>query len=335
MIKLLVISAALVTVLAAHGSTDPLGVFQPKEHGTDKDLRLQDFCIFRHNEYIYTAPMMKDHSGKGIVIARSKDYKNWEVLGNAIPNRTEEDSAMVWAPHVVEVKGVYHMFYTGVTQPQPGHWCQRILVASTKDPSKPSEWKRNYDVKFIVDGETKSWFKPSHKGNVWTDKAWADCRDPMVMKYKGTWYMFYSGTDTDGGITGVATAPDILGPWTDHGAVMKVSAGIPESCFVLEAPDGSFVMTFNHAGGVGGIKSARAKSLLPVEGQPSFSDIRLLSDTSGTELVGWAHEFLPGVNGSLLCANLTGYFVNFKHAYFHKEPWGWTITEAPAGEARE
>lgn len=308
-----------------------LGVFKPLKPDTEEPIRLQDFCIFRHDGYTYVATMKKDLCGQGILIARSSDLKDWTVLGDAVSTRTPEDKSMVWAPHVVEESGVYHMFYTGVTTPKPGQWCQRILVASTKNPVNASEWQRNFQVKFIVDGNEQSWFRPSHPGAVWTDSAWADCRDPMVLKHKGTWYMFYSGSDTDGGIAGVATAPRALGPWTDHGAVMKLGPGsIPESCYVLVAPDGSFVMTFNHAGqNAGGSKSARAKSLIPVNGKPSFSDLRSLTDQP-SPLTGWAHEFIPGRGDILLCANLTGYFVNLKDAWLRREEWGWTVGEEPA-----
>lgn len=322
----LTFSALLLTVLSAAAMGDELGVFKPPRPSLSDYLRLQDFCIFRHAGQTYVAAMKKDLCREGIIVARSSDLKDWQVLGDAVSTRTEEDRSMVWAPHVVEDSGVYYMFYTGVTTPAKGQWCQRILVATTADPSKPANWQRNNEVRFVVDGKEQSWFRPDHPGAVWSASAWADCRDPMVLRHGDIWHMFYSGTDKDGGIMGVATAPSLTGPWQDRGAALKVGAGIPESCFVLQAPDGSFVMTFNHAG-VGGSKSARSKSLLPKEGAPPFSDIRLLSDTTGAPLLGWAHEFLPVRGKKLLCANLTGYFVSFKDTYFRREAYGWTICE--------
>lgn len=319
-------------------SAQELGVYKPLRDGTQDLLRLQDFAIFRSGNYIYTAPMMKDFSNQGILVARSTDYQNWDTRGKAVTVRTPECSSMVWAPDVVEDNGVYYMFYTGVTQPGPGLWCQRILVASTTDPGNPSSWQRNYNVQFMVDGQAQSWFRPSHPGHVWSANTWADCRDAMVLKHKGTWYMFYSGADVGGGICGVATAPSVLGPWTDHGAVLKLSTGIPESCYVLEAPDGSFVMTMNHAGGApdGGHKIASATSLVPVDGQPSFGNLRLLTDVGEHYLTGWAHEFIPEEDGTLLAANLTGYWVNFKKAYFTGRNGHWEIVEkAPRGTVSE
>jgi hypothetical protein len=141
--------------------------------------------------------------------------------------------------------------------------------------------------------------------------------------------MFYSGADITGGITGVATAPDILGPWTDRGAVMRVSNGIPESCFIVKTPDkNSFLMVFNHAGSKPeGIKTARSTSgLLPVDGKPCFTDLRLFQDKeTNSGLTGWAHEFIPGRKRCILSAYLTGYWVNLEEAVLVKEPFGWTI----------
>ncbi len=296
------------------------------------DLRLQDFCIFRHDGFTYVASMMKDHCNEGILVGRSRDLARWESLGIAVSRRTDEDRSMVWAPHVVEVGGVYHMFYTGVTQPVPGGWNQKILVASTENPADPVNWQRNESVRFLVDGTTRSWFRPSHEGHVWNADGWADCRDPMVFEEGGTWYMLYTGTHNDGGICGIATAPDVLGPWTDRGAVLKVPAGIPESCFLLKDPAGGYVIVFNHAGGApdGGIKIARGDSLLPEDGRPPFGDLEILRDSTTPGLAGWAFEFLPGERpDELLSAYLSGYWVNFQDARFVEETNGWTIGGVP------
>ncbi|HOA73202.1 MAG TPA: family 43 glycosylhydrolase [Phycisphaerae bacterium] len=306
--------------------------WRPQRDG--KDLRLQDFCFFRHDGYTYIGSMMKDFGHEGITIARSRDLIDWEPLGIAVSRRTPEDKAMLWAPHVVEHAGEFHMFYTGVTQPKPNHWNQKILVATTKDPANPKEWQRNHAVKFIVDGRTESWFRPSHPGHVWPADGWADCRDPMVYYNPPdrTWYLFYSGSDTTGGIVGVATAPDILGPWEDRGPVLCVDRGVPESAFVLPDPAGGYVMVINHSTPDridGGIKIARARSLLPENGKPSFTGLELLEPSAEPGLVGWAHEFAMNPDGTVLAAYLTGYFINFQDARFVKGKGGWTVSGIP------
>ncbi len=270
--------------------------------------------------------MMKDFCNEGITLARSDDLIYWDHLGTALTNRTAEDKSMVWAPHVVKAKEIYYMFYTGVTTPAAGGWCQRILVASSKTPDDPKSWQRATNVQFMVGGKAQNWFRPDHPGSVWSDQAWADCRDPMVFEKSGTWHMFYSGHDQGLGICGVATAPAILGPWTDRGAVLHVPDGtIPESCFVVEDPAGGYVVVFNHAGKGSGIKVARGKSLVPVEGKPPFANIEILLDSTKPGLKGWAHEFLPRKDKSWWAAYLTGYFITFEPAGFVKEPRGWTL----------
>lgn len=315
----------------AETSSKPPFQWRPQRKG--RDLRLQDFCFFDYRDRTVIASMMKDFCNEGIALARSEDLGHWEYLGTALTNRTEEDKSMVWAPHVVQSRSVYYMFYTGVTTPAAGGWCQRILVASSKTPEDPKSWQRAAHVKFMVGGKVQNWFRPDHPGSVWSDQAWADCRDPMVLEKNGTWHLFYSGHDQGFGICGVATANSILGPWTDCGAVLKVPDGtIPESCFVVEDPEGGYVMVFNHAGKGGGIKVARSTSLVPVDGKSPFSNIEILQESTKPGLKGWAHEFLPRKDKTLLAAYLTGYFVTFEKARFLKGPSGWTVSPLPPNE---
>ncbi len=320
---MLLVAVVTRVALSAETNSGPALEWRPERDG--KDLRLQDFCFFEYRGKTIVASMMKDFCNEGITLARSGDLFHWEHLGTALTNRTAEDRSMVWAPHVVQSKGVYYMFYTGVTTPKPGQWCQRILVASSRTPDDPKSWQRSTNVQFMVGGKAQSWFRPDHPGAVWSDQTWADCRDPMVLEKHGTWHMFYSGRDPGVGICGVATAPSLLGPWTDCGTLLTVSdPTIPESCFVMESPEGSYVMVFNHAGPGGGIKVARSASLVPVDDLPPFANVETLVESTKPGLKGWAHEFLPQKDKPL-SAYLTGYFITFEKARFVKAPRGWTI----------
>jgi len=318
--------AAVVAVDALSAETNSSAQLQWHPQRNGKDLRLQDFCFFEYQGKTIIASMMKDFCHQGIVLACSDDLVQWKDLGTALTHRTPEDKSMVWAPYVVQSKGVFYMFYTGVTTPKAGGWCQHILVSSSKTPDDPKSWQGSTHVQFNVSGKVQNWFRPDHPGSVWSDQAWADCRDPMLLEKNGTWHLFYSGHDEGAGICGVATAPSILGPWTDRGAVLKVPDGtIPESCFVVTDPEGGYVMVFNHAGKGGGIKVARSTSLVPVNGRPPFTNVEILLDSTKQRLKGWAHEFRQRNHKSLLAAYLTGYFITFEEARFVKEPRGWTI----------
>jgi hypothetical protein len=308
----------------ATGPSPLIQQWRPLKDG--KDLRLQDFCIFEYQGKTLITSMMKDFCYQGIALAGSGDLAHWEARGTALETRTAEDQSMVWAPHVVASKGIYYMFYTGVNTPSSGQWCQRILLASSPTPDDPWSWKRRNDVGFIVNGKVQDWFRPTHAGSVWNNNAWADCRDPMVLEIGGTWHLFYTGRDEGFGVCGVATAPSVLGPWTDHGAVLKVAnPTIPESCFVLADPDGGFVMVFNHAAGGGGSTVARSSSVLPLNGQPPFANLEALDRSAKPGLKGWAHEFLPHRGKEVLAAYLTGYFITFEPAQLIKTGQGWTV----------
>lgn len=50
--------------------------------------------------------------------SRSKDLCEWEdyspILSTRIPNTQDEKA--IWAPYVYHENGIYHMYYTGVTE---------------------------------------------------------------------------------------------------------------------------------------------------------------------------------------------------------------------------
>lgn len=311
------------------------GYFKPFRNGTDNPLWLKDFSFFRHAGYTYVCASQKPFGNEGAYLARSVDLYHWEPLGAAVATRTPECADELWAPHVIEADGVYYMFYTGITRPQPGIANQKICVASTATPGIASSWQRNQNIQFVVDGQSQSWFRPDHPGHEWQPNQWADCRDAMVMQHAGQWHMFYTATDVGNVIVGVATAPDILGPWSDQGAVLTAELGTAlESVFIIEDPDGGFVMVTNHTSGNGHIKTARGTSLTPVNGQPSFGDLRPIADTTRPPLSGWAHEFLPGPTpGTYQAASLANhdyvYFIQFMDAYLIEESFGWTMTADP------
>lgn len=264
----------------------------------DCRVELQDFSIFEFRGYVYVSAIRRG-SHVGLQYARSKDMVAWEDLGSILPTRGPHDPDSTWAPHVFQKGGTYYQYYTGAKTVGPMLWDQKILLATTTDPSRPGSWKKSDLV-----------FTPDHPGALWVPGSGAACRDPMVLQSGGKWHLYYTGYDHRGGVTqgivGRAEATSPAGPWTDRGAVLAVSEGAPESAFVVPAPDGSFIMTFNHSkpDGSGGSRLARSTS-------PSGPFV-----VEGSFGPGWAHEWLRRSDGSWLSGYLTGYWVNVSGAHW-------------------
>ena len=83
------------------------------------------------------------------------------------------------------------MYYTGVND----DLTQSIMLATSTDPTDPEAWQPQGLI-----------FQPTHSGTLWQEAAPADCRDPMVFKRDGQYYLLYTGLDEAGGIVGLATA---------------------------------------------------------------------------------------------------------------------------------
>jgi beta-fructofuranosidase len=77
---------------------------------------------------------------------------------------------VVWAPYVFEHEGLYWMYYCGGGV---AHERYRINVATS---TELFTWQRHPANPMIVDG--------------------FDARDPMVMKYKDEWLLYYTATST-------------------------------------------------------------------------------------------------------------------------------------------
>ncbi len=189
------------------------------------DFGLKDHTIFLHAGYYYLISNFVPNERK-FAYARSADLCNWEDLGPILDTRTPNtgDEYAIWAPYVWKENGIYYMVYTGVTQ----EMTQSIILATSIDPSDPDSWLTHGIV-----------FQPSHVGMVWEPGTWANCRDPMVVKFSNTYYLYYSGLDYDGGIVGMATATSPFGPWTDWGSVIApLSKGaMAESATVVSYGD--------------------------------------------------------------------------------------------------
>ena len=128
------------------------------------------------------------------------------------------------------------MFYAGVNR----NVAQSIMLATSTNPADPTSWVKAGVV-----------FQPSHPSMIYPGPtAWSDARDPMVLFYNNRYFLYYTGTDTSGGIVGVAVADAITGPWQDVGATLRTDPSThPESPFVVSYAGNYYLYTNDSAAG--------------------------------------------------------------------------------------
>ena len=247
-----------------------------------EDFGLKDHTVFWYNGYYYIAANYLPGEKK-FAYGRSTDMCEWEMLEPILAQRTPGtwDEKAVWSPYVFLEAGVYYLYFTGVTQ----EFTQSILLETSTDPADPAAWEMREMV-----------FQPDHAGSTWQETGWADCRDPMLIKIEGTYYLYYSAYDEQGGIIGVATSDRLTGGWMDWGSVIPyVLDTVPESSSIFTHD--SFFYLFYH---------------LP--SQPE--SYRIGASPSGPWLEpavigpGWAHEFWVGMDSSTYTSYLTDYSIS-------------------------
>lgn len=234
---------------------------------------LKDHSLFAFDGWYYLVgirialPKVDDRGELDFAYARTRDFCAWETLASPLGHGApgEPDEAYVWAPHVIRVGDTFYMYYTGVNR----QIAQTIMLATSTNPADPASWQKRGAV-----------FRPDHPGAVYPGPgAWSDCRDPMVLAHEGRYYLYYTGTDEDGPIVGVAMAASPTGPWRDLGAVYRAAepGEISESPFVVE--QGGVYYLFTNGGGRVGERWRWSVS--------PFGPWQA-SDSAG---VGWAHDF--------------------------------------------
>ena len=246
------------------------------------DFGLKDHAVFFYDGHYYLVSNFIPGEKK-FAYARSVDLCTWEEMSTILGTRTPGtwDEAAVWAPYVWEENGLYFMIYTGVTK----NITQSIMLATSTDPSDPGSWQTHGMI-----------FQPSHEGMVWEAGKWADCRDPTVLKIGDTYHLYYTGSDTGGGIVGMATAKSPFGPWVDWGAIIPPlpNKEMPESSTIAYV-EGHFYLFYHHTsqGGVYRIGPSQAGPWLP---ESAFKP-------------GWAHEVWQAPNDQWYTSYLLDYTV--------------------------
>lgn len=126
-----------------------------------------------------------------IAHAVSADGISWERVNNAlfVGHPGEWDDDMLWTMHVVEVNGVFEMYYTGLHRKDRGV-VSRIGLAESTDLIN---WTKNNRTIFPI--EPKGIFYETHKTN---PRTWLSFRDPYRFEHNGEVYLLVA-TRTIGG----------------------------------------------------------------------------------------------------------------------------------------
>ncbi|WP_406691134.1 glycosyl hydrolase family 32 [Saccharopolyspora sp. ID03-671] len=146
----------------------------------------------------------------------------WTKQPFALTADPEAGESHIWAPHVVLVDGVYHLFYAAGT---PDHAAYRMHLATSTDLWR---WTRSDANPLFTDG--------------------FDARDPMVTRVGPLWVLYYTATSTpEGGTHEVAYRVSTdLRNWSgkhvafEHPRTGDVG-GPTESPFVVRRSDGWYL----------------------------------------------------------------------------------------------
>jgi beta-fructofuranosidase len=140
----------------------------------------------------------------------------WTKLEPAMTAADESpwNETHLWAPHVVEVGGLYNIFYCGG---DPDHSRYKINMATSKDLVN---WLRHPENPLVVDGY--------------------DARDPFILKEGDKWYMYYTANSepTGGNHIVARVESDDMVHWSNKVTVFTDEAkgtfgGPTESPFVV------------------------------------------------------------------------------------------------------
>lgn len=180
--------------------------------------------------------------------AVSGNLVDWDIKDPVLQTVEEGegfDTYQVWAPHIIKHQGKYWNFYTGVNDSVS----QAICLATSDDLYN---WER-YDANPII---------TSLPWGAWSETAWSDCRDPMVLKDGDVFYCYYTAarvnpdTDQTESCLGVASSKDLLN-WKDEGfrRLEHTLTTPPESPFVVKRKGEYYLFYTNYKYGIVYVKS--------------------------------------------------------------------------------
>lgn len=183
--------------------------------------RSKDFAFLKRDglyHIFWTRTSVADPNGvteTALGHAVSWDLYNWTQRDSVLPIRPGSwDNHRVWAPHVIEVAGVYYMFYTGVTN-LPGSYSfhQRTGLAVSTDLD---HWTRSDEPIYDCGDVPWSYCDP-------LVPAGGNLRDPFAMPdpaQPGRWLLYQTAVpaiDPSRYVVDVAATTGAFDAWSDVG----------------------------------------------------------------------------------------------------------------------
>lgn len=277
------------------GGTQITSFYRPSTGG------MADFAIIRgpdgyhlfHDHFIPSDP---ERSQKHLGHAFSRNLIEWkqhDPVLNAIMGTWEGRS--LYSPAVICHRGVYHMFYVGVSE----NGVQRIGCALSDDLW---HWTKFVDNPVWEPGYT-SWAN-WHRG-VPHENRHGSCRDVAIVNHCGDYLMYYTARCKDSRMSCVAACQTFDDPfnWYDRGPVLirdisLEGTGETESPHLIYKPRwGMYYLFFNHGLGIKCVWSRN-----PLHFQAS-EEIMFLPEHNGFEHLGESngHEYFSCFGGNGFC----------------------------------
>ncbi len=250
--RLALVVRPLLALLALTGPPQAAHALLPNEVATHTKLlrqqcvRPKDFCVIKsggtyHAYSIKVDTTVPDALTEHMFLHQKStgNLQAWSIQPDDslwIPPRTGWDKDRIWAPHIVQRNGVYHMFYTGVRDSTPQMQRVGVRTATVLNTAYPSPWNPN--------GTDPTLPIYSCPGTAF-DCGKGELRDPFVMANPNAsnWMMLYVAKRTNDtmGIGVALSAPDshpdpLTEPFTYDHELVAASAQYGPNAAKIESP---------------------------------------------------------------------------------------------------
>jgi len=246
------------------------------------DRYLADPFILHRPPWYYMYATGRALDGRFIQIYRSSDLVTWELVRGAVTRGVENawNRKNFWAPEVMEIDGIYHLYYTASTDGTPANTGNRVGLAVSDSPGGPFE-DRGVVVPHAsldgspfrdTDGTLYLYYTIEHgnsdgliAGRIYVDRlvspeevagdpvplithhGWQE--GPCVILRNGIYYLTYSTGNWKDETYRVrwATGKSATGPFKEQGTLMESTAEVrgPGHHSIFTGPGGQDWMVYH------------------------------------------------------------------------------------------